>query len=128
MGSGTVLAGDTCKDDPRECFDGFEEDDTIIPKDPKVKRTFSIPPIKVGFVVDLYHRDILPHISMELLDFTLPYAGDFTIDTGVATSRVMLSLTWEFIPIVKMGPSIWVGYNVREDDPAFGVGISVLDF
>jgi len=126
--SGSVFADDRCKEDPRVCFNGFEDDGTIIPKDPKVKRTFSIPPIKAGFVVDLHHRDILPHISIELLDFTLPYAGDFALDVGVATSRVMFVFVWEVIPIVKIGPSVWAGYNVRENAPAFGLGFSVLDF
>lgn len=122
------LAEDKCKDDPRACFDGFENDGTVKPKDSKVKRTFSFPPIKAGFVVDIYNRDVLPHISLELKELHLPYIGDLSFDVGIATSRVFGILTWEFIPIIKAGPNLWVGYNVKESSPAFGLGFSILDF
>ena len=116
-----------CEDDPRDCFE-FEDDDSITTESGKAERTLSFPPLKAGFVIDVYNRDILPHISIELKAFEVPRVGDFAFDVGVATSRVFASLTWEFLPIVKIGPSIWAGYNVRENDPAFGVGVSMLDF
>lgn len=117
-----------CEDDPRACFDGFEDDDTVVPKDPKVVRTFSFPPIKVGFIVDMNYWDVLPHIGVELLEINAPWNGDFSVDINVATSRVFTSLTWEFLPIIKAGPSVWVGYNVKEKDKAYGIGFSILNF
>lgn len=117
-----------CEDDPRACFEDFEDDDTIIPKDKTVARTFSFPPIKAGFVIDVYNRDILPHISVEVIELNAPWSGDYAIDVGVATSRVFTSFSWEFIPLIKAGPSIWVGYNVREKSQAYGVGFTILDF
>lgn len=117
-----------CTEDPRACFEGFDDDDTIIPKDDKVKRTFSLPPMKAGFVFDFYHRDLLPHLSMEVVEFSVPKLGDFSLDVGVATSRVLTTLTYEWIPLVKAGPCIWAGYNVREESPAFGIGVAFLDF
>lgn len=125
--SPAALAGD-CSEDPRSCFDGFRGDDSVITEDGEAERTFSFPPVKAGFVLDLKNTDVLPHISIEAVDFSVPYAGDFAVDVGVATSRIFTSLTWEVIPIVKVGPSIWAGYNVKEGDMAFGVGISILDF
>jgi hypothetical protein len=118
----------SCQDDPRACFDGFTEDGKIKPKSDKVERTFSFPPIKAGFIFDAYNRDLLPHLSVEALDFDVPYVGDITWDFGVATSRLFTSFTWEFIPIVKVGPSIWAGYNVKHNSVAFGVGVSLLSF
>lgn len=118
----------TCETDPRDCFQGFDPDGGVIPNSGKPAKTFSVPPIKAGFVIDFYHRDLLPHISIEAVAFTVPYAGDFTWDFGVASSRVFTSLVWEVIPIVKIGPSIWAGYNVRENSAAFGIGVSLLDF
>jgi hypothetical protein len=120
-------ASASCEDDPRDCF-RFDDDGSIITESGKAERTFSFPPLKAGFVVDFYNRDILPHISIEIKTFEIPHAGDFAFDAGVATSRVFASLTWEFLPIVKIGPCIWAGYNVKENDPAFGVGVSMLDF
>lgn len=120
-----------CEDDPRCCFGEFEEDDSITTESGKAERTFSLPPVKAGFLIDIYNRDLLPHITMGLKSFTVPQFGswgDFSIDVGVATSRAFVALTWEIIPIVKIGPMLWGGYNVKETDAAFGVGFSMLDF
>jgi hypothetical protein len=117
-----------CEDDPRACFDDFKDDGTIIPKDKSVARTFSFPPIKAGFIVDVYNRDILPHISVEVLELDAPWSGDYALDVGVGNSRVFASLSWEFIPLIKAGPSIWAGYNVKEKSQAYGVGFTILDF
>ena len=117
-----------CKEDPRECFDGFEDDGTVITKDPTVSRTFSFPPVKAGFVVDAYNWDILPHIGVEVVSVSAPWDGDFSIDINVAASRLFTSLTWEFFPIIKAGPLVWVGYNIKQESPAYGVGFSILDF
>ena len=123
-----AYADDKCKEDPRECFNGFGDDDHVIPDDPDVKKTFDFPAIKAGFIVDFKDPDILPHIGLEVVDFSLPKVGDFALDVGVAPSTVFTSLTWELIPIVKVGPSIWAGYNVKDNAPAFGLGITILDF
>jgi len=126
--SAPAYAEDECKDDPRACFDGFEDDDTIKPKDPQVKRTFDFPAIKAGFIIDFKETDVLPHLSVEVFTFSVPKVGDFAVDAGVANSRVFTSLTWELVPIVKVGPCIWVGYNVKAEKLAFGIGVSILDF
>ena len=125
-----VFADDDCKceDDPRCCFDFDDDDDSIKTDSGKAERTFSLPPLKGGFVVDFYNRDILPHISVGLKEFGIPKIGDFSFDFGVGTSRVFAALTWEIIPIVKIGPCLWAGYNIRENEPAFGLGLSMLDF
>lgn len=128
-----AFADDDCKceDDPRCCFGEFEDDDSITTESKKAERTFSLPPLKAGFVIDVYNRDLLPHITIGLKEFTISQFGnwgDFSIDVGVATSRVFTSLTWEIIPIVKIGPMLWGGYNVKENDAAFGIGFSMLDF
>ena len=104
----TVRAGceEDCKNDPMGCFDGFHEDGTIRTCSGKAERTFSMPSLKAGFVVDLYTLDILPHMSLELAEFSFPFLGDMSADVGVATSRLYLSVTWEVIPIVKIGPTL----------------------
>lgn len=116
-----------CADDPRECID-IDPNGKVTPKDPSVLRTFSFPPIKAGFVVDMRHWDVLPHIGVEVLEIDAPWSGDFSVDINVATSRVFTSLTWEFLPIIKAGPLVWAGYNVKEKDAAYGIGFSILDF
>jgi len=118
----------TCADDPRLCFDGFKDDGTVVTRDGQAEKTFSFPYVKAGFIVDVTEKDVLPHIAVEVASANLPYIGDLSIDVGVATSRTMVSLTWEFIPLVKAGPLIWAGYNVKLGTAAYGVGFSVLDF
>ena len=116
-----------CASNPRDCFPGFEEDGTVIPEDKRVERLFDLPSIKTGFVFDFYNIDIQPHISVELLNFNV--AGeDFALDFGIASSRVFGSFSWEFLPIIKAGPFVWGGYNVRERSFAGGLGFTVLDF
>jgi hypothetical protein len=117
-----------CADDPRECVDGVDEDGKVDPKNEEVERTFSLPPLKIGSILDLNNFDLLPHLAIELRAFTVPKLGDFAIDFGVATSRAFVSLSWEFIPLLKMGPSIWAGYNVKEKDAAYGIGFTLLKF
>lgn len=116
-----------CSDNPRDCFKGFNGD-TIVTNSGKAERTFSVPPMKAGFLVDFSDLDVLPFVSIELLSVGLPVVDDVTLDLGVATSRVFIDVVFEFIPIVKIGPSIWIGYNVPNSDISYGVGVSFLDF
>jgi len=127
LSSGLSFAS-SCESDPRDCFDGVEDDGEVVPKDSDIKRTFSIPPVKAGFIIDFYHPDILPHIAMEVFEFSIPRVGDFAVDIGVSSGRVISVLTWEAIPVIKIGPTVWAGYNVRRESAAFGIGFSMLDF
>jgi len=116
-----------CADDPRDCFGEFDEEDNLPTESGAAERTFALPPLKAGFIVDLYKRDILPHISVGLWSFSAPL-GYISLDAGVATSRVFINVVWEVIPIVRIGPCVWGGYNVKENTPAFGIGLSMLNF
>lgn len=123
----TSYAEDKCREDPRECFD-FNDDDSITTNSGKAERTFSFPPVKTGFVFDFRHRDITPHLSVEVVSIPVGKLGDLTIDGGIAASRLLGSITLEFLPIIKAGPNLWVGYNVKENDIAYGIGVSFLAF
>jgi hypothetical protein len=100
-----------------------DEDGQVHTDDGKAERTFSFPPVKTGFLLDVYSVDIQLHLSLEVYSF-----GDFTVDVGAASSRSFVSLTWEFIPVIKIGASLWGGYNVVDNSPAFGIGASILEF
>ena len=124
-----AYAEDRCKEDPRYCF-SFGDNDEVKTKSGKAERTFELPPIKAGFIVDLRSPDVMPHIAVELFEFNIGGSKwtDFSVDAGVANHRVLASLNWEIVPIAKMGPSVWVGYNFDDQEPTFGIGFSVLDF
>ena len=109
---------------PRDQFE-FDEDGNVKTDNGKAERTFWFPPLKVGFLVDLQpdNRDVAPHLSIELFDFS-----DFAFNAGVAQSRVFLSFGWEIVPIAKIGPIVWGGYNVKDETWAAGLGVSILDF
>lgn len=126
-----VFAEDDCPEEDKVCTgEGedelcfcFDEDDKIETPDGEAERTFSIPPIKMGFVFDFHNTDLLPHFGIQIFSI-----GDISADFAVARSRVFISLNWELVPIIKLGPSVWAGYNVRETEPAYGVGVSILNF
>lgn len=124
---GTAAA--KCPDNPQDCFD-FNEDETVNTESGGAERTFSIPPMKVGFVVDLNNRDILPDWTIQIphAELDLPKAGALTLNVGVATSRIFASVDWEIAPIVRLGPTFWVGYNVKAEEIAYGLGFAILDF
>jgi hypothetical protein len=110
------------KFEPR-CIFEFDENDQVHTESGKAERTFAFPPVKTGFVYDVYSQDIEIHLSLEVL-----YFKSFALDLGVASQRAFVSLTYEFIPVIKIGAGIWAGYNVTEEQPAFGVGVAILDF
>lgn len=114
------------EDNPR-CHVKVDDEGDVKTKSGKAERTFSFPSIKQGYIFDFYNPNVLPYFSIEALEFDLA-EEDFAIDIGSTVNRVFGSLTWEFIPIAKVGISVWGGYNVIETEPAFGVGVSILDF
>lgn len=125
--SNEAFAEDECPKNPRACFE-FDKDDKVITESGEPERTFSFPPVKTGFVVDFRNLDVLPYLGVQMFDFSLPKVGDFSVDAGVAPSRLFVSLNWELIPIVKAGPMIWGGVNIKEKESAFGVGLTILNF
>ena len=108
--------------DPRDYFT-FDDEGNVTTDDGKAERTFWLPAMKTGFIVDFNHRDLTPHLSIELFEFS-----DFAFNFGVAQSRAFVSFGWEMIPVAKIGPIIWGGYNIKQNIYALGVGVSILDF
>ncbi len=114
------------KKSPRDLFE-FGKDGKVIPKSDKPARTFNFPPLKTGFIIDFKNLDIMPFLGLELKEWDIG-KHTFNLDLGVAQSRVFMSVGWEFIPIINIGPTIWAGYNLVENDYAVGVGVMMLDF
>lgn len=121
--------GDICEGDdpPPRCLFDFDEDGKVHTEDGQAERLFSLPIIKTGIVGDFKNPTITPYLAVELFYFSL-FDETFSFDTGVATDRVFLDFNWEVISFLQMGPLIWGGYNVVENDYAFGVGFSALKF
>lgn len=116
------------KDDPRpRCLFEFEEDGQVHTKDPRAERTFKFPPLKAGFIFDVNHKAILPHIGIQIVDWDM-FGETFNTNFGVSWMRTFVDFSWEIVPIMKIGPSIWAGYNVEENDWAAGIGFNILKF
>lgn len=111
---------------PRCLFD-FDEDGKVKTKDGIAERTFSFPPLKVGFIFDVNHIAVLPYGAIEMFDWDM-FGEMFNSNFGVSWNRVFVDLSWEIVPIMKIGPTIWGGYNVGEKDWAAGVGVNILKF
>ncbi len=121
--------GTPCQEDDKRprCLFEFEDDGQVKTKDGKAERTFNFPAMKIGFLVDFKHLDIVPFGSLEAFSWTL-FEEDFSLDLGLAQSRIITSLSWSMIPIIEIGPMIFAGYNVREKDWAAGLGFQMLKF
>jgi hypothetical protein len=120
---------DDCKefDERPQCLFDVDEDGTIHTDDGEAERTFSFPPLKTGFVLDLKHPDLLPFISVELLCWDM-LGESFAFDLGGTAGRAFISFNWETIPIMKLGPTIWGGWNVPEKEYSFGFGFTIIKF
>lgn len=116
------------KDDPRpQCLFDFDPDGKVHPKDPRAERVFEMPPLKTGFLVDVRAPDVVLYVSIQLLHWNI-FGEDFAITAGAAPSRAIMTLDWEVIPIMRIGPNIWGGYNVPEKEWTFGAGFTILKF
>jgi len=116
------------KDDPRpRCLFDFDEDGEVHTETGEAERTFAFPKVKVGFVADLRFFDVVPYTTLEVVDWTM-FGELFSIDAGLASSRVIISLNYAIIPILSIGPTIFGGYNVKEKDWCAGAGVAILKF
>lgn len=114
-------------DPPPRCLFDFDDDGKVRTEDGQAERLFSLPIIKTGIVGDFKNPTITPYLAVELFYFSL-FSETFSFDVGVATDRILLDFNWEIISFLQMGPLVWGGYNVIENDYAFGVGFSALKF
>lgn len=123
------VAKATCPEVPRDCFT-FDENGQVHTDSGAAEKTFNWPPMKIGFLVDFNYKDILPDWTIQIphTEIDLPYGQALALNAGVATSRAFISLDYEAIAIIRMGPTIWCGYNFLQEDIAWGVGFSILDF
>jgi len=108
--------------DPRDCF-SFDPNGKVHTDSGQAEKTYAFPPIKAGFIFDFNTVDITPHISIEAYE-----VHHFELEFGIANSRVFTSIGWQVIPIIKLAPVIWGGWNVKDKTYAYGIGINILDF
>ena len=112
-------------DESPRCLFKIDEDGKLTTKSGDPERTFSIPPLKTGFILDLGVPDFLPYAALEIFDFEV-FNTDFAVDIGGTTGRMFVSFDWELITLLKLGPTIWAGWNVPEEKMSFGVGFTIL--
>lgn len=114
------------KTNPRDLFT-IDENGKVETKDKKAERTFSIPPIKTGFIFNVKDPSFTPAISVEAFEFDIAEEY-FAFDIGGAENTFFVSLGWELVPLLRIGPSVWYGYNIKEKSSGFGVGFTFLKF
>lgn len=119
---------DCTEDDVRpRCQFEFDEDGRIRTKSGDAERTFAFPPLKTGFILDIGVPDFLPYVALEI--FNVGILGEtFAMDVGGSSGRIFLSLDYELLPIMKLGPMLWFGYNVPEETYSYGLGFTILKF
>ncbi len=87
----------------------------------------NLPTLKTGFLVDLdpEGRDGFFYVGLEVANWRVS-EKEFSLDFGIASSRVMVGLSWGAFYNGKVGPFLWAGYNIADNSPAYGVGFTVL--
>jgi len=83
--------------------------------------------LKSGFLIDFdpKNRDGFFYVGLEMVDWKMG-KEEFSLDFGIANSRLMLGLGWGAFYKGKVGPFVWAGYNIADNSPAYGVGLTVL--
>lgn len=136
-GESTTLADKTIEDPDNppcteddlrpSCLFDFDEEGQVKTESGEPERTFSLPPMKAGFIFDARAIDLTPSLSVELIDWEM-FSEDFALDFGVAHSRIFVSFDWLFIPIFKAGPMVWAGMDIPGRTWAAGLGITFIKF
>lgn len=111
---------------PRCLFD-WDDDGRVKTESGIAERTFNFPPLKVGFIFDAKNIAVLPYGSIQVVEWGM-FGEMFSTNIGVSWNRVFADFAWEAIPIMKIGPTIFGGYNVGEKDYCIGVGVNILKF
>lgn len=85
------------------------------------------PPLKTGFLVDLdpEGRDGFFYLGLDVVDWKW-FDQQFSVDTGIASGRIVTGLSWSPLFDGKVGPFIWAGYNIADNAAAYGIGFTVL--
>jgi hypothetical protein len=110
-----------------QCLFTIDDDGKVHTDDGKAERTFSFPALKTGFILDMRAPNLLPFISMELAATEI-LGESFAIDIGGTAGLAFVSLNYELVPIMKLGPTVWGGWNVPEKEYTFGVGFTIIKF
>jgi len=118
------------KDNETENLGGHFEGDVWVPDNPDIEWTYKIPDISSGFVFDINSLDATPSLQVELFEFDshIPYVGTLKIDAGVAYQRGFLYLGKLWTSIFEISTGIWGGWNWEDNQPAFGVGVTIIKF
>ena len=93
------------------------------PCDGAIERTYSMPDISVGFVLDIRVLKIEPIFCIEVLE---KWAVKF--DIGVGSGIAFGSLGYKITSIVEIAPIVFGGIRVPEMVPTYGAGIIITKF
>jgi len=118
----------------------FDEYGNYIPENPDIEWTYKIPDISAGFIVDIessLDQDKLenveflsPSLQIELFEFDshIPYINTLKLDFGVAYQRAYLYVGKLWTSVFEISTGVFGGWNFADNEPTYGVAISVIKF
>lgn len=120
----------TTNDNSEGTLGGHFEGEVWVPDNPDIEWTYKIPDIGAGFVFDIHTLDLTPSLQVEIFEFDshIPYLGTLKIDAGVGYQRGFLYLGKLWTNIFEISTGIWGGWNWEDNEPAYGVGATVIKF
>lgn len=108
----------------------FDEEGNWIPDNEEIPATYKIPDIGAGFIFDANTLDVSPSLQIEILelDTAIPYVGTLKFDGGVAYQRAFLYVGKLFTNIFEISAGGFVGWNWKDNELSYGIGITVIRF
>ena len=118
----------------------FDEYGNYIPENPDIEWTYKIPDISAGFIVDIESslvqdklenvEFLTPSLQIELFEFDshIPYINTLKLDFGVAYQRAYLYVGKLWTSVFEISTGVFGGWNFADNEPTYGVAISVIKF
>jgi len=83
----------------------------------------TLPDIHSGVAYKSASREITLTVDFELYQWE-----DLNVNLGFGQNLLFLSVGWAYIPLVDIGPFIFIGGDIHESSYEFGVGFMWIGF
>ncbi len=127
-GTGVLVQPPCVPNDMRpECLFHFDPNGQVHTQDGIAERTFSFPPLKIGFIFDLHSVGLFPYGAIQVVDWWM-FNQEFSVNAGLSWERAIVDYHWSIVPLLDFGPSIWAGWDFQNESFSAGLGVTILKF
>jgi len=80
---------------------------------------------------DIHSGVIYKSVSREItltVDFELYQWQDLNVNLGFGQNVIFLSLGWTYVPLIDIGPVVFLGYDPHQNDIEYGFGFMYVSW